>query len=218
MFPGTHIVTSPNRAKTLRASEEGAGKDERTLIGAGASFHCLRSHVVIEHSINVVNIAMLPTSIVNVVLGHRDLRSIEHCGLVHVVPNMDGICHRFPSPTFNTIIVEPEKLLPPCPGVRIEEVDIGAASGPAPSIVFGLSRVLYENIQLFRFLIYRIIWVSLHMRVDDNHHLSTNSFDFIHHFNRVGECLLLPHHILAIVRIFDIEPKYVEWNLLHVES
>ncbi|KAI6762797.1 hypothetical protein HG530_008777 [Fusarium avenaceum] len=71
---------------------------------------------------------MLPTSMVNVVLGHRHLRSIENRRLTHVVPH-PGVVH-------GTLeAVKLEHLLPPFDRLGVEAVNPVRRSRPAPSFV-----------------------------------------------------------------------------------
>ena len=99
-LPGTHVVSSPHGAKTLRAREEGASEDEGTLRRIGADGEGLpggvglegllerermgREQTYIEHAIDIMHISVLPTTVVDVVLLHGDFRAVEDRGLARL--------------------------------------------------------------------------------------------------------------------------------------
>lgn len=97
----------------------------------------------IKHAVDVVDISVFPSTMMNVILGHRDFRSIEYgrlgrllileiClrkweHLVHIIPDVNGIRTLGPRPpTLHCIWFE--KALPPIPSLRVEEIDPRAAA------------------------------------------------------------------------------------------
>lgn len=77
MFPCTHVVASPHGSIPLGTSVEGTGKDKRALVRGRPLFNGLRRDIHEEHAIDVVNIPVFPTAVVNRILLHRDFWSVE---------------------------------------------------------------------------------------------------------------------------------------------
>ena len=78
MLPCAQVVTGPHGSIPLGAGIEGAGKDEGTLVRGRPLFDGLRCDVHKEHAVDVVNISMFPATVMNGILFHRDLWSVEN--------------------------------------------------------------------------------------------------------------------------------------------
>lgn len=48
--------------------------------------------------------------------------------------------------------------------------------------------------------------------------MASSSSNIINHINWVGEVLRLPHEVLVILRILDIEPEYIYRHALFVKA
>ena len=97
VLPSAEVVSSPHRPKALRSSEERACEHEWACWGIcpgsdrlrceirlwmrQSRKHELRQLAYEEHSVDVVKVAVLPTTIVNVLTGHADFGAVEDSGL-----------------------------------------------------------------------------------------------------------------------------------------
>ena len=90
MRPGGLIVAGPHGADALRSGVERAGKDERAAGGSGrfTGEESVVGCVVKGEAVEVVDVTMLPVSVVDVVLGHCRFGSVENRWFVHVIPDM----------------------------------------------------------------------------------------------------------------------------------
>jgi hypothetical protein len=108
----------------------------------------------IEHAVDIVNISMLPSTIMNIVFGHRYFGTVENSGLnsksgrisgkkksrlffylIHIVPDVNVIRALGPSP-LSLDFLSFKHNFPPVPSTRIEKVCPGAATTPTPTFVF----------------------------------------------------------------------------------
>jgi len=65
MLPCAQVVASPHGSVPLGTSIEGTGKDEGTFVRGRPLFDSLRGDVHEKHAVDVVNISVFPTTIVN---------------------------------------------------------------------------------------------------------------------------------------------------------
>ena len=84
--PDGLVVAGPHCADALRAREEGAGEDKGAFVGAVTEDHGFVAGVVEGEAVEVVNVAVFPISVVEVVFWHCCFWAVEHGGLVHIVP------------------------------------------------------------------------------------------------------------------------------------
>ena len=89
--------------------------------------------------------------------------------LIHIIPNIDILRTFSPGPLvpFRDL----EQRMPPGPAIRVEEINPGAAAGPAPAFVFLQIFRLDKNIDLLSPLIDGVVVSTLQMRVYDHNHL-----------------------------------------------
>ena len=141
-----------------------------------------------EHAIDVVQVAMLPTAIVDVLTRHADLRAVEdgrlktpsasnfdipyaYTHLIHIIPDTSLDCAINPRPLI-ALLDGLEQRLPPVPATRMEEVDPSTAAAPAPSLIVGAAISLLDQEPLLgRLLVNRVVIRALQVRVDDDDHL-----------------------------------------------
>ena len=113
------------------------------------------------HAIDVVEVAMFPVSVVDIVFRHCCFGNVEDGGLIHVVPEEcvgGGTSEGFVG----------EEGLPPFDGGWIKAVDPVGGAGPAPA--FEEVVVFVFDTEGFGFELgdYRVIGLVLDVRVDDN--------------------------------------------------
>lgn len=111
------IVAGPHGSSALTARVESSGKDEGAAnLSLLTLSDGLVGRIVEGHAVDVVNVAMLPVTMMQIVLGHSRLRTVEHRRLVHIVPD-EGVV----GSTLELVVVE--QTLPPVDGSRVEAVD-----------------------------------------------------------------------------------------------
>lgn len=99
MRPGAEVVARPHGSEALRAGVEGSSEDEGALGDLLALDKALSGHVLlkerrlvpkrepleitayVDHAANVVDVAVLPTTVVDSILLHGDLGAVEDGGL-----------------------------------------------------------------------------------------------------------------------------------------
>jgi hypothetical protein len=118
-----------------------------------------------------MDIAMLPTTMVNVVFRHSDFRPIENGRLIHVVPDVDRLGTLRPTPLF-AVAVELEDAFPPVPSFRVEEIDPGGAARPTPTFVLVAVNILDEDIDLLGSLVDWVIVYAFDVRIDNRYKLN----------------------------------------------
>ena len=84
VLPGTEVITSPHRTIALRASEEGTRKYERSLGSLSSLNKAGVGDPRKEHSVDVMDVAVLPATIMDQVFRHGDLGSVKNGRLVMV--------------------------------------------------------------------------------------------------------------------------------------
>lgn len=113
------------------------------------------------HAVEVVDVAVLPIVIMEVVFGHGGLRAVENRGLVHVIPD-PGIWGRADE------LFEVEKGFPPDLGGRIEAVDPVGRAGPAPAFVNIFAGLVHDTEAFVdQFITDGIVLVILDVGVDN---------------------------------------------------
>jgi hypothetical protein len=78
MFPGAKVVTCPHCAVALRPSKEGARKYERSLGRLASRDEAFRGDPRKEHAVDIVNVAVLPATIVDKIFWHSNFGSVEN--------------------------------------------------------------------------------------------------------------------------------------------
>jgi hypothetical protein len=89
----------------------------------------LSSREKIEMTVHIVDIPVLHWTVqVTTVLGHGDLRAIEHRRFVHVIPyeEMGGT---------TDVPLKGELVRPVLPDSGVEEVEVGDTSWPTPTLI-----------------------------------------------------------------------------------
>ena len=124
----------------------------------------LRGHGV-QHVINVVHIPVLHLPM-HLVLGHGDIWTIEHTGLIHIIPSIavqsGALVHRQ--------LVLLSKIVP---GFSIQKVRIVACTRPAPSFIVIAILVLHIQPLAREVIVHPVAAVLLDVRVHDGDQLST---------------------------------------------
>ena len=115
----------------------------------------------IEHAVDIMNVSMLPSTIMNIVFGHRYFGTIENSGLstksglinskkstlfylIHIVPDVNIGRALRPSP-LSIDWLSFECSLPPVPSSRVEEVYPTAAATPTPTFVFTFTALWFDK-------------------------------------------------------------------------
>jgi len=78
VFPGAEVVTCPHCAIALRASKEGARKYERSLGRLASRDEAFRGDLRKEHAVDIVDVAVLPATIVDKIFWHGNFGSVEN--------------------------------------------------------------------------------------------------------------------------------------------
>ena len=128
MGPGCLVVAGPHGAHALGARVVGAGEDEGAFGGVVPFEHGFVGGVVEGESVEVVDVAVFPVAVVEVVLGHGSFGPVEDGGFVHVVPEEEVGCGAFEG-------LVAEEGVPPFAGGRVKAVDPVRGSRPAPAFV-----------------------------------------------------------------------------------
>ena len=203
MTPLSLVVASPHGSSALTARVESPGKHEGT---ANLTLLTLRDglvcRIVESHTVDVMNIAMLPVTVMQVVLGHSCLRAVEHRGLVHVVPN-EGVV----GSALELVVVE--QALPPVDGSRVEAVNPHRRARPAPALVLLAFLVLDGKILLPQLVDDRVIVCILDMRVDNRNKLPVTLVELLLHAFGVGEGQRIPGEVLLLLCVFNVKPDNI---------
>lgn len=95
MGPGAEVVASPHGSEALRAGVEGSSEDEGALGDLLALNEALGGHVLlkasrsvpkekrlqraahVDHAANIVDVAVLPSTVMNRIFLHGDLGAVE---------------------------------------------------------------------------------------------------------------------------------------------
>ena len=210
VVPVRGVVAGPDRADSLRPGEKRAGEHERSL--AVATRDTLGGCRVVVHPEGVVNFPVLHPPGVNQVLLHRNLRSVEHGRLVHVVPDVQVL-------GASLVLVQRELTRPPVPNRRGGHVQVRGAPRPAPPVKVGASvRLFHVKVLGFRFLVNGVPAVLLHVRVHDGDHLTPPRRQVLDHPPRRGELAGVPRHVPLAVGVLDVQPQDVVRYVVSVES
>mmetsp|Transcript_12900 Transcript_12900/g.28659 ORF Transcript_12900/g.28659 Transcript_12900/m.28659 type:complete len:212 (+) Transcript_12900:1426-2061(+) len=153
---------------------------------------------------------MLHALQVNRVFGHGHLRSVEHGRLVHVVPGEQV-------QRAAQVLVQAELLGPPVAHGGRGEVQIGAAAGPAPAVKGGAVLGLHVQTLAVCLLVNVVAVVPLDVRVHNGHHLSAVPAHVALHLLGVGEQSLVPREVSLPVRVLDVQPDHVHWEVQLLE-
>src|SRR5690606_18796201 len=165
MFPLRLIVTSPHCSGTLRSGKECSGEDKRPYRLLRVSLlDSIVSGLVEGHSIKVVHITVLPSSMVKVVFRHSSLWPVKHRWLIHIIPDMDVVGSSLE-------FVEFEVALPPVLSLGVETVNPVRASRPAPSLIVITSLVLNCKSLINHVLDNWIVCLLLDVRIDNSNEL-----------------------------------------------
>lgn len=103
---------------------------------------------------------MLPVTVVDHLLLHGDLRTIEDGRLVHIIPDMHVLARAIK-------LVEPELLLPPLTSLRLVEVHPGGLTGPAPSLIVLTRRFLDKKRLVLGLLTRTVVIRAFDMGIND---------------------------------------------------
>lgn len=103
---------------------------------------------------------------------YHQLEGLNNEGhLIHIVPDINGICTVSPRP-FSGNFLSSKQFDPPIPTGGIEEINPGAAARPTPTLILPFATLGFYNYTKFGcLLVYRIVRYSFQMGVDDNDHL-----------------------------------------------
>ena len=77
VFPCAQIVTSPHCCKPLGAGVKRTGKNEGTTLGGRPLFNGLRCSLRKKHAVDIVNVSVFPTPVMNGILIHRTFWPIK---------------------------------------------------------------------------------------------------------------------------------------------
>ena len=77
MLPCTQVIASPHGSIPLGTGIEGTGEDEGTLVRSRSLFNGLRCNIHEKHSVDIVNISVLPTAIMDGIFLHRNFWPVE---------------------------------------------------------------------------------------------------------------------------------------------
>ena len=116
----------------------------------------------IEHAVDIMDVSMLPSAIMNIVFGHRYFGTVENGGLnskksglissrkkaniylIHIVPDVN-ISRAFRPSPLSIDWLDFEHSLPPVPCSRVEEVCPRAAATPTPTFVFTFTALWFDK-------------------------------------------------------------------------
>lgn len=116
----------------------------------------------IEHAVDIMDVSMFPSTIVNIVFGHRYFGTIENSRLnsksglinrkkkkqifylIHIVPNVNIGRALRPSP-LSIDWLDFEHSLPPIPSSRVEEIRPRAVATPTPTFVFTFTALGFDK-------------------------------------------------------------------------
>ena len=202
MLPFGRVVAGPDGGVLLGSSKGRPCQDERSEAVVGSLKVAFESAHDVEVSVQVVNVAVLPSSVVDDVLGHGDLGAVEHAWLVHVVPSVD-VQGR------SLVVVEHVLLGEVFASFRVEKVRVVRSSGPAPTFVIASVFGLDVKAEIGQVLVHPVAVVLLDVRVDDGDKLAADGCQVGDHFERRRELPVVPGEVLLGVGVLDVEPHHV---------
>ena len=114
MGPDGLVIAGPHCAEALGASVVGAGEDEWAAREGGVAVdEGVEGGIDESHAVDVVDVAMFPIAVVEIVLWHGCFRAVEDGGFVHVVPDegirsctREGFVGEERAPPFNSSRIE----------------------------------------------------------------------------------------------------------------
>lgn len=162
MRPARLVVASPHGADALGAGVVGAGEDEGALGGVVPFEHGFVGGVVEGESVEVVDVAVFPVAVVEVVLGHGCFGPVEDGGFVHVVPEEEVGCRAFEG-------LVGEEGVPPFAGGRVKAVDPIRGARPAPAFVEVVVFIVDPEVLGLQSFDDGIVGFVLDMRVNNGH-------------------------------------------------
>jgi hypothetical protein len=116
----------------------------------------------IEHAVDIMDVSMFPSTIMNIVFGHRYFGTIKNSGLnsksglissnkkgklfylIHIIPNVNIGRTLRPSP-LSIDWLDFEHSLPPVPCSRVEEICPRAVATPTPTFVFTFTALWFDK-------------------------------------------------------------------------
>ena len=115
----------------------------------------------IEHAVDIMDVSMFPSTIMNIVFGHRYFWTVENSWLnskleqissikkrlfylIHIVPNVNIGRALRPSP-LSIDRLDFEHSLPPAPSSRVEEICPRAVATPTPTFVFTFTALWFDK-------------------------------------------------------------------------
>ena len=116
----------------------------------------------IEHAVDIMDVSMLPSTVMDIVFGHRYFRTVENSRLnlksglksskrradfiylIHIVPDVNVIRALRPSPLSLDFLGFIHSF-PPVPSSRIEKVCPRAATTPAPTFIFTFTALWFDK-------------------------------------------------------------------------
>ena len=116
----------------------------------------------VEHAVDIMDVSMFPSTIMNIVFGHRYFGTVKNSRLnsksgpisskkktklfylIHIVPNVNVSCALHPRP-LSIDFLDFEHSLPPVPSSRVEEVSPTAVATPTPTFVFTFTALWFDK-------------------------------------------------------------------------
>lgn len=179
--PVRQVVTGPHSTEALGSGEERSGQHKRTsVLALLAALQSFKGRVMIRHSVQVVDISVLPVVPVEIVLGHGSLWPFKDGRFVHVVPDK-GVLH------CSLELIVFVQTLPPLTGLGVEAVDPVGIAWPARAFVCLAVLVMNGEVKSQELLIDRIVINPLDVRINDCHQFSAVAVQLFTHGDGVGE-------------------------------
>ena len=115
----------------------------------------------IKHAVDIMDVSMFPSTIMNIVFGHRYLGTVKDSGLIsksgmkssnekgffyliHIVPNVNIGSTLRPTP-LSIGWLNFEHSLPPVPSSRVEEIRPRTVTTPTPTFVFTFTALWFDK-------------------------------------------------------------------------
>ena len=210
--PVSLVIPSPHGCATLTSRVKGTSENKwAARFALLALSQRLISSIVEGHAVDIVDIAVLPVAVVQVVFRHRGLRAVEHRWLVHIVPD-----ERVVSGALELVVLE--EALPPVNGSRIEAVDPHRGSRPAPALILISVLVLDSEVLLFQFVNDGIVVGVFDVRINDSYKLPISLVQLLLHRNRVDKSQRIPSEVLLLMSVLNVKPDYVVGDVELIEA
>lgn len=205
--PARLVVTRPHGAHALGAGVVGAGEDEGAFCGVVPFEHGFVRGVVEGEPVEVVDVAVFPVAVVEVVLGHGGFGPVEDGGFVHVVPEEEVGCGAFEG-------LVGEERVPPFAGGRVKAVDPVRGARPAPAFVKVVVFIVDAKVLGLQSFDDGIVGLVLDMWVNDGYQLALRGIQLLLHAKGVWKCVLVPSEVFFAVGVFNIKPNHIVWNVM----